>query len=115
MNPEHSGRGKSVRLGRAASCMSARDKLFGVSKSRGLRQRIFIAIGAALLIAGIITFAVSGPSSVGWFAYAPLAEESGPSTIILWPSPTWGLALGFVGSVILSGLLGFHLGLRRGH
>ncbi len=80
--------------------------------NRATLQRILLLLGAALLIIGIMTFALSGPSSVGWFAYAPLAEESLPVTMILQPGHTSGLALAFVGSVILSGLLGFNLGLR---
>lgn len=73
-------------------------------------------IGAALTVAGAVTFAFSGSSSLfGWFAYAPLAEQSGPTTMFLQPGHVWGLALGVVGSVVVSGVLGFRLGVRRKH
>lgn len=71
-------------------------------------------VGAALTAAGVIAFTLSGPSFLGWYAYAPLGEEE-PwlPTMFLQPGHVWGLVLGFAGAVLVSGVLGFRLGLRR--
>ncbi|GAB3822645.1 hypothetical protein GCM10028820_33740 [Tessaracoccus terricola] len=84
-----------------------------MAKTRIAPHLVLGGIGAALAVAGVVAFALSGSSSFGWFAYAPLAEQSWPAAMVLQPGHVWGLGLGIVGSLVISGVVGFRLGLRR--
>ena len=78
-----------------------------------LRNYVVGALGAALLLIGIVVVATQ-PVGFGWTAYAPL---SNPDMVISPPFPTpamWlGGALAAVGLALLAGWVGFRLG-RRG-
>ena len=89
--------------------------LLCMANTRAVAQLVLGGIGAALTASGIITFALTGPgpSSFGWFAYAPLADQPWSTTLDLQPGQVWGLALVFAGSLVVSGVAGFQLGLRR--
>ena len=89
--------------------------LLCMANTRAVAQLVLGGIGAALTASGIITFAMTapGPSSFGWFAYAPLADQPWSTTMVLQPGQVWGLALVFAGSLVVSGVAGFQLGLRR--
>jgi heme/copper-type cytochrome/quinol oxidase subunit 1 len=73
----------------------------------------YVVLGAVLVVAGIIAYAVEGPSSFGWFAYQPLGDLDGSYPVVLLTGHLWALGLGFVGSALLSGVLGYWLGRRR--
>jgi heme/copper-type cytochrome/quinol oxidase subunit 1 len=72
-----------------------------------------VVLGAVLVVAGIIAYAVEGPSTFGWFAYQPLGDLNRSYPVVLLPGHLWALGLGFAGSLLLSGVLGYWLGRRR--
>ena len=73
-----------------------------------------LALALALLVAGGVLWATAGPTTFGWFAYAPLADEvSSPGFVMLTPRHQIALGLAAGGLVLLAGLLGFWVGRRR--
>ncbi len=89
--------------------------MLSMANARAVPQLVLGGIGAALAVAGIIAFALAGPgpSSFGWFAYAPLEDQPWSTTLVLQSGQVWGLALVFAGSLVVIGVIGFHLGARR--
>lgn len=61
----------------------------------------------------MVTYAAEGSSSFGWFAYQPLGDSVDSNLLILLPGHIWGLGMSFVGLLVLTGLVGYRLGLRR--
>ena len=98
-----------------AAVRPAHATLLSMANTRAVPQLVLGGIGAALTVAGIITFALTGPGprSFGWFAYAPLADQPWSTTLVLQPGQVWGLALVFAGSLVVSGVVGFQFGARR--
>ncbi|WP_245413269.1 hypothetical protein [Arthrobacter celericrescens] len=87
---------------------------------RGARARtnvVMLLLGLAVVIAGVVT-ALAGksqPVSFGWFAYAPLANEtfSPPGIAFLGPMTQAGLVTVVVGLLVLAFWAGHRLGKRR--
>jgi len=88
-----------------------------MTKGVGRRVRIGAPIAAVLLIvAGVaLMLVVAGTESVGWFAYAPLAEETmtGGSLLLLTGLDQLGLALAGLGLLLLTFWSGYQTGRRR--
>lgn len=69
-----------------------------------------VLLGAALLVAGIVLW-LRTSIGFGWFAYAPLTDQT---FVPAMPGPGWlSLVLAVVGSALLAGWTGFLLGRRR--
>lgn len=79
-----------------------------------------------LLVAGVAVVLSSQPppSDFGWFAYAPLGDESGghmsgsgslwnESALVVARWQIVGFFVGAIGLVVLAAGMGFHLGRRR--
>jgi heme/copper-type cytochrome/quinol oxidase subunit 1 len=52
-----------------------------------VRRFIWLALGLALVVAGValaVTAAPPGPTDFGWFAYTPLEERPGPDWTMAW-------------------------------
>ena len=89
-----------------------------MTKGVGRRVRIGAPIAAVLLIvAGVaLMLVVAGTESFGWFAYAPLAEETltgGGSLLLLTGLDQLGLALAGLGLLLLTFWSGYQTGRRR--
>jgi heme/copper-type cytochrome/quinol oxidase subunit 1 len=77
---------------------------------RVLFAAVPLLLGAALLIAGIVLWFRTS-ASFGWFAYAPLSDQT---FVAATPGPGWlSLALAIVGTALLAGWTGLLLGRRR--
>jgi heme/copper-type cytochrome/quinol oxidase subunit 1 len=73
-----------------------------------------VVLSLLLVVGGGVGFFVAGSAPYGWIAYAPLA--SSPFDVWLRPGQVWAAIAVLVGAVLLSGVAGFTLGLRRrGH
>ncbi len=73
-----------------------------------------LALAVALLVVGCVLWATAGPTTFGWFAYAPLPEQVvSPGFMMLTPRMQVALGLAAGGLVLLAGLAGFWLGRRR--
>jgi heme/copper-type cytochrome/quinol oxidase subunit 1 len=78
---------------------------------RVLFAAVPLLLGAALLVAGIVLWFRTS-ASFGWFAYAPLTDQT---FVPVTPGPGWlSLVLAVVGAALLAGWTGFLLGRRRG-
>jgi heme/copper-type cytochrome/quinol oxidase subunit 1 len=82
-----------------------------------VRARVVIvsalALAVALLVVGCVLWATAGPTTFGWFAYAPLPEEVvSPGFTMLTPGMQVALGLAAAGLVLLAGLAGFWIGRR---
>ncbi|MFK5582214.1 hypothetical protein ACI3EX_02140 [Ornithinimicrobium sp. LYQ131] len=67
----------------------------------------------ALLVGGVLVADPGRTRSFGWFAYQPLPAEAG-LPYMFFPDQLWGLLLLALGALLLSGLVGYALGSRRG-
>lgn len=81
-------------------------------------MRIGLPVAAVLLmVVGVaLTFVVAGNETFGWFAYAPLAEETmtgGGSLLLLTGWDQLGLALTVLGLLLLTFWSGYWTGRRR--
>ena len=78
--------------------------------------KVITIAGALVIIAGTALWllAPERSSDYGWFAYAPLAQESyrPPSTMLPSDARNWGLGLVAFGAVLLSGVFGYRTGHR---
>ena len=77
---------------------------------------VLTVVGTLMLIAGcgLWLFAPDRAAEYGWFAYAPLAEETFTPPTILVPSPAryLGIGLATLGAVLLAGVVGYRAGFR---
>jgi len=67
----------------------------------------------AVAVSGAVLYALSPPASFGWFAYAPLAEVTGPVHVPLSGRQWSGLVAAAVGLLGAAAVGGYALGLRR--
>jgi len=78
------------------------------------RRLLALAAGClAVAVAGAVLYALSPPASSGWFAYAPLAEVTGPVHVPLSGRQWSGLGAAAVGLLGAAAVGGYALGLRR--
>ena len=87
----------------------------------GRRPARFLAAAAlplaalALLVTGVVLATTGQAESFGWFAYAPLAENTGPGTLMLLSGKMQlGYLLVALGLVAAAFWGGFRLGRRTG-
>ena len=78
------------------------------------RARItgLLALGVALLVIGAVLWSGDRQTEFGWFAYAPLDQESATGIVLITGRRQASLLLSLVGLVLLSGLVGFVVGRR---
>ena len=81
---------------------------------RPLRVKCLVSatISLAMVLAGVLLFLRSGPSSNAWVAYAPLSDSTftpGPK-----PGRLLGGAAALAGLITFGGVLGYWLGRRHG-
>jgi hypothetical protein len=74
---------------------------------------VLALLGLALVVVGVLLWG-SDPAEFGWFSYGPVDEEF-LSQLVFMSSRRWvGVACLVSGMTSLAGVLGFHLGTRRG-
>jgi heme/copper-type cytochrome/quinol oxidase subunit 1 len=82
---------------------------------RSRTERVVTAGVSVLAVALVVGGAVAWrqvPASFGWFAYAPLSEESVPELVYMDGGRYAALAALAFGLLLLAGLVGFLLGRR---
>lgn len=71
-----------------------------------LKRFLPAALAVLLLISGVGVFAVSRQAAAfGWFAYAPLSQETffpGAGLVMLSPGELWGMGMVVAGLVLLA-------------
>ena len=103
----------------ANACLMIHPRLFMIAWMKPQRAVLLacIALSAVLVVGGVVGFVVAGDAAFGWFAYAPLAnssfEANSPFDVWLRPGQVWAALGVLVGAMLLSGVAGFTLGLRR--
>lgn len=88
----------------------------GASDARARRGRGFwaaVVLAVALLVGGVVAVDPGRTRSFGWFADQPLPSEAGLPYMVF-PDQLGGLRLLVLGALLLSGLVGYALGSRRG-
>ncbi|MGL4177207.1 MAG: hypothetical protein ACRCSN_14140 [Dermatophilaceae bacterium] len=76
---------------------------------------LLLLAGALLVAVGIVVVSAlpsGGEVEFGWFAYAPSPDGDWP-IVVLFPRQVLGAAGTAVGAVLVAGVLGYRLGLRR--
>lgn len=69
-------------------------------------------LALALLAAGAVLWVGGMETEFGWFAYAPLDEQSLPGILLVTERQQVALLVSSIGLVLLSGLVGFVVGRR---
>jgi heme/copper-type cytochrome/quinol oxidase subunit 1 len=77
---------------------------------------LLTVLGALMVIVGcgLWVIAPDRAADYGWFAYAPVSQESFTPPTILVPSAAryWGIGLAAFGAVLLAGVIGYRAGFR---
>ena len=85
-----------------------------MSPARSSRPSLILALGVGLVAVGVGLWLLmpDQPAESGWFAYAPLSEETFSPPEIMVPSTGryWGMGLTALGAVLISGVLGYRIG-----
>ena len=78
------------------------------------RMRItgLLALAVALLVTGVVLWIADMQTEFGWFAYAPLDQQSASGIVLITGRRQASLLMSLIGLVLLSGLVGFAVGRR---
>jgi heme/copper-type cytochrome/quinol oxidase subunit 1 len=71
-----------------------------------------VSLVLVLLAAGAVLWFGDMETDFGWFAYAPLDQQSAPGILLVTGRRQVALLLSLIGLVLLSGLVGFVVGRR---
>ena len=71
-----------------------------------------LALGVALLVTGAVLWLGDMQTEFGWFAYAPLDQQSASGIVLITGRRQASLLVSLIGVVLLSALVGFVMGRR---